>query len=208
MSLLFGLFTVSLAGFIAAIAICERMRRRLNSREDTQVIIKKTFRSALLPVIDISIVALIFGVCFTYIAPISFNPLGLALIIGGFAIFISEFLLNGLLHGLFFNNQIMVNRFSFFGKASNIANEALAQSNNAVPSTLDATRLTFPYYSSMSKYKLDTTGKGAIIATAVIAALLIVCIVLFSVLGFTSSSMFHTEGCLAIKFDGDIFSQT
>ncbi len=208
MSLMFGLFTVALAGFIAAIAICERMKRRLNSREDTQVIIKKTFKGSLLPVTDISIITLIFGVCMTYIAPISFNPMGLALIIGGFAIFISEFLLNGLMHGLFFNNQIMVNNFGMFGKPSNNANEALAQSNMTIPSSLDATRLSLQYYNSMSKKKFDATGKGAIIAVSIIGVLLIVGIILFSVLGFTSSSMFHTEGCLAIKFADNIFEQS
>lgn len=207
MSLLFGLFTMAIAGFIGALCICGRMRRRLKSNEDTQLMIKKTFKKSLLPLVDISIIALVFGVCFTYIAPITLNPLGLVLIIGAFAIFISEYLINGLLHILFFNNQIMINRYAFIGKPSNVANAALAQSNNAIPSTLDATRLEFPYYSGLSKKKLDTTNRSALIAVAVVGALLIVCIILFTVLGYTSSSMFHTSTCVAIKFDGDLLTQ-
>lgn len=198
LSLIFGLFTIAIAGFMAAIAICGRMKRRLNSHEDTQLMIKKTFIKSLLPVIDISIVTLIFGICFTYIAPIMLNPLGLALIIGAFAIFISVYLLNGLLHGLFFNNKIMINKYSFFGKPTNIANEALTQGNIDTPSSLDATKLEFAYYSSMSKKKIDVTNKKALIAVAVIGIILAACIVAFILLDWKSNTIFHTTNCLAI----------
>lgn len=207
LSLLFGLFTVALAGFIAALTICGRMKRRLNSREDTQLIISKTFKKSLLPIMDMSIVTLIFGICFTYIAPIALNSLGLVLIIGAFAIFICVYLLNGLLHGLFFNNRILVNKYQFFGKPSNLASEALAQSNMAVPATLDATKLELPYYSSMSKKKIDATNKKALIAVAVIGALLIVAIIIFTVLGWKSNTMFHTSNCLAIYTTEDVIGQ-
>ncbi|XQP55808.1 MAG: hypothetical protein ACOQNY_00200 [Mycoplasmoidaceae bacterium] len=204
MSMLFGLFTIAIAGFISCLAICGRLRRRLFSREDTQVMINKAFKKSLLPVLDVSIISLIFGVCFIYIAPISLNALGLMLVIGAFANFISIYLFNGLLHGLFFNNRRMINKYQFFGKPSNIANEALTQGHNVVPTTMDATSLQIPFYSSMSHKKIDTTGKKALIAVAIVGALLIASIVLFSVLGFTSSSMFHTESCIVIFTDKDV----
>lgn len=207
MSMLFGLFTIALAGFMSCLAICGRLKRRLFSREDTQVMISKAFKRSLLPVLDISIIALIFGVCFIYIAPISLNALGLMLVIGAFANFISIYLFNGLLHGLFFNNRRMINKYQFFGKPSNIANESLTQGHNIVPTTMDATALQVPFYSSMSQRKIDTTGKKALIAVAIVGVLLIASIVLFSVLGFTSSSMFHTESCIAIFSNDDIISQ-
>lgn len=207
MSLILGLFIAATAMFLGALSICSRMRRRLLSNEDTQLMIKKTFKKSLLPLADISIITLIFGVCFTYIAPISLNALGLVLIIGGFATFISVYLLNGLLHGLFFNNRIMINRFSFFGKPSNVANEALSQGNNNIPVGLDATRLEIPFYSTMSKKKIDATNKRAMIAVIVIGVILIIGIILFSTLGYISPSMFHTSQCLAVQYDGDIFSQ-
>ena len=207
LSLIFGLFIEAIAAFIAALTICGRMKRRLKSNEDTQIIINKTFKKSLLPVVDISVVTLIFGICFTYIAPITLNPLGLVLIIGAFAIFISVFLLNGLLHGLFFNNRILVNRYRFFGKPSNIANEALTQSNMDIPTSLDATRLEFGYYSSMSRKKLDATNKKALIALIVIGILLIACVVAFTVLGWRSNTMFHTTSCLAICTDQDVIGQ-
>lgn len=206
MSMLFGLFTIAIAGFISCLAICGRLRRRLFSREDTQVMINKAFKKSLLPVLDVSIISLIFGVCFIYIAPISLNALGLMLVIGAFANFISIYLFNGLLHGLFFNNRRMINKYQFFGKPSNIANEALTQGHNVVPTTMDATSLQIPFYSSMSHKKIDTTGKKALIAVAIVGALLIASIVLFSVLGFTSSSMFHTESCIVIFTDKDVLS--
>lgn len=206
MALILGMFALSLAGFIACINICGRLKRRLLSNEDTQLMIKKTFKKSLLPITDISVITLIFGVCFTYISPISLNALGVTLIIGAFAIFISIFLLNGLMHGLFFNNKIMVNRFSFFGKPSNVANQALLQSNNDIPTSLDATRLEFAYYSKMSAKKIDTTNRNTLIAVSVVGALLLVAIILFSVLGVANSSMFHTTNCLAIKSEQDVFA--
>ena len=206
MSLLFGLFAIAIVGFMASLAICGRLKRRLNSREDTQVMINKTFKKSLLPILDISIVTLLFGVCFIYIAPISLNSLGLVLTAGAFLVFISVYLINAMLHGLFFNNRIMINKYQFFGKASNIANESLAQSNNAVPASLDATKLEIPYYSSMSKKKIDTTNKKALIAVSVVGGLLIVGIIVFAVLGFTSPTLFHTTSCIAIQYDGDIFA--
>lgn len=207
MSLIFGLFIIAIVGFMAALTICGRMKRRLNSREDTQVIISKTFRKSLLPIVDISVITLVFGVCFTYIAPISLNPMGLVLIIGAFAVFLSIYLLNAIIHGLFFNNKIMVNKFSFFGKPTNIANEMLAQSNMAIPSTMDATKLELPFYSSMSKQKIDATNKRALIAIAVVGGLLIACIIAFSVIGYTSSTMFHSSHCIAILYDDELLTQ-
>lgn len=207
MSLLFGLFALSLVGFMACAAICGRLKRRLNSREDIQVMVNKAFKKSLLPVLDISIVTLIFGVCFLYIAPMSLNALGLVLIAGAFMTFLSVYLLNGLLHGLLFNNRMMINKYQFFGKPSNLANESLAQSNNAIPASLDATKLEIPYYSSMSRRKIDATNKKALIAICVIAGLLVIGIIVFSVVGFTSPTLFHTTTCVAIKFEGDIFAQ-
>lgn len=204
MSLLFGLFTMAMVGFLASLAICGRMKRRLNSHEDTQLIVKKTFKQSLLPITDISVITLIFGVCFTYIAPVALNSLGLVLIIGAFMTFISVYLFNGLLHALLFNNQRTFAKFGFFGKPSNIANEMLYQSNNAVPASMDATRLELAFYSSMSKKKIDSTSKKAMIAVIVVGALLVVGIIIFSVLGFTSSTMFHTSNCLAINTDQDV----
>ena len=165
------------------------------------------FKKSLLPVVDVSVVTLLFGICFLYIAPIALNSFGLALVIGSLMTFICVYLLNGLLHILFFNNQIMVNRFGFFGKPSNEANEALSQSNMRIPSSLDATRLEFPYYNKMSNKKIDTTGKKALIAVIVIGVILVVAIILFNVLGFTSSSLFHTESCLAIKTSEDVIAR-
>ncbi|XQP54913.1 MAG: hypothetical protein ACOQNV_02135 [Mycoplasmoidaceae bacterium] len=208
MSLLFGLFALSIVGFMASVAICGRLKRRLYSREDTQVMVNKAFKRSLLPVLDISIVTLIFGICFIYIAPISLNALGLVLIAGAFMIFLSVYLLNGLLHGLFFSNSLMINKYQFFGKPSNLANESLAQSNNAIPASLDATKLEIPYYSSMSRRKIDVTNKKALIAICVIAGLLVIGIIVFSVVGFTSPTLFHTTTCISIKFDGDIFAQS
>lgn len=204
MSLLFGLFTMAMAGFLASLVICGRMKRRLNSHEDTQLIVKKTFKQSLLPITDISVITLIFGLCFTYIAPVALNSLGLVLIIGSFAIFINVYLFNGLLHILFFNNQLTFAKFGFFGKPSNIANEMLYQSNSAIPASMDATRLDLAFYSSMSKKKIDSTGKKAMIAVIVVGVLLIAGIIVFSVLGFTSSTMYHTSNCLAIKTDQDV----
>ncbi|MCQ3907387.1 MAG: hypothetical protein MJ219_01135 [Mycoplasmoidaceae bacterium] len=208
MSLLIGLFTMAIAGFMAALAVCGRMKRRLQSHEDTQLMIKKTFKKSLLPVIDVSIITLIFGVCLTYIAPISLNALGLVIITGSFMIFLSEYLLNGLLHILFFNNTIMINRFAFFGKPSNIANEALTQGHNIVPMGMDATKLELPFYSSMSSKRIDDTGKRALIAVCVAGGLLLVGIILFSVIGYTSSTMFHTSHCIAIYYDGNLLDQS
>lgn len=204
MALLFGLFTLSVIGFMACLTICGRMKRRLKSREDTQMMVNKTFKKSLLPILDISVITLIFGVCFIYLAPISLNPLGLILTIGAFAIFISVYLLNGLLHVLLFNNRAMINKYQFFGKPSNVANEMLAQSNNAVPSSMDATKLELAYYSSMSKRKLDVTSKKALIALAVVGIILIAGIVVFNILGFTNSSIFHTPSCIAVFYDGDL----
>lgn len=207
MSLLFGMFTMAIVGFMACLAICERMRRRLHSREDTQLMIKKTFRKSLLPIVDFSVITLIFGVCFTYIAPISLNQLGIVLITGSFATFISIFLLNAALHGLFFNNNYLVNKYVFFGKPSNRANELLTQNNSLVPSSLDATKLEFQYYSTLSTKRIDATNKKALIAVAVVGGLLVVAIVLFLTIGYTSTTMFQTQACVAIKFDGDLFQQ-
>lgn len=208
MALLIGLFTMSLAMFLASLVICGRMRRRLNSNEDTQLMIKKTFRKSLLPIVDISVITLIFGVCFTYIAPIGLNALGLVLIIGAFATFISIYLLNGALHGLFFNNSRMIGKFGFFGKPTNVANEMLAQKNAMVPVSMDATKLELAYYSKMGYKKIDATNKKALIAVAVIGALLIVGIIVFSVLGIANSNMYHTDGCLAIQYGDDLLSQS
>ncbi|MCQ3908293.1 MAG: hypothetical protein MJ200_01755 [Mycoplasmoidaceae bacterium] len=205
MSLIFGLFTMSIVGFLASLAICGRLKRRLKSREDTQVMIKKAFKTSLLPVVDVSIITLIFGICFTYIAPIALNAFGLVLVSGAFMTFISVYLINGLLHALFFNNRIMINKYQFFGKPSNIANEALAQSNNAIPASLDATKLDIPYYSSISRKKIDATNKKALIAICVVGGLLLAGIIVFSVLGFTSPTLFHTTTCVAIQYDGNIF---
>ena len=207
MSLLIGLFTMAIAGFVASLAICGRIKRRLFSHEDTQLMIKKTFKKSLLPVVDVTVLTLIFGVCMTYIAPISLNALGLILIAGSFMTFISLYLINGLLHILFFNNQIMVNKYQFFGKPSNIANEALTQGHNIVPTGMDATKLEIPFYSSMSKKKIDDTGKKALIAACVVGGLLIAAIIVFSVLGYTSSNMYHTSHCVAIYYDEDLLAQ-
>ncbi|MBQ0045588.1 MAG: hypothetical protein KBS35_01715 [Mycoplasma sp.] len=204
MSLLFGLFTLAVIGFMASLTICGRMKRRLRSHEDTQVMISKTFKKSLLPMADISVITLIFGVCFIYIAPISLNSLGLVLTIGAFLTFISVYLFNGLLHILFFNNKAMIGKYQFFGKPSNKANEMLAQSNNAVPVSMDATRLELPYFSTMSKKKIDATGKRALIALCVVAVLLIAGIIVFSVLGFTSASIFHTTNCIMVRYEGDL----
>lgn len=201
MSMLFGFFTISIAAFMACLAICGRMKRRLHSNEDTQVMIKKTFKSSLLPIVDISIISLIFGVCFIYIAPISLNALGLVLVTGAFAIFISIYLLNALLHGIFFNNQLMFGRYQFFGKPTNIANEALTQGNNAVPTTMDATKLQIPYYSSMSQKRIDVTGKKALIAIVAVAIILAGAVVAFTIIGYTSPKMFHTTSCIVIFDD-------
>ena len=203
MALLLGLFTMSLAMFIASLAICGRMRRRLNSNEDTQLIIKKTFRKSLLPIVDISVITLIFGICFTYIAPIGLNALGLVLIVGSFATFLCIYLLNALLHGLFLNNKMMIGRFEFFGRPTNYANEMLAQKNAMVPVSMDATRLELPYYSKMGYKKIDITNKKALISVIVVGVLLLAGIIVFSVLGIASSGMYHTDGCLAIKYAGD-----
>lgn len=207
MSLLLGLFTMAIAGFIASLAVCGRMKRRLLSHEDTQLMIQKTFKKSLLPVVDVTVLTLIFGVCMTYIAPMSLNALGLVLIAGSFMTFISLYLINGLLHILFFNNQWLVNKYIFFGKPSNIANEALTQGHNSVPLGMDATKLEIPFYSSMSKKRIDDTGRRALIAVSVVGGLLLVAIILFSVLGYTSSNMYHTTYCVAIKFGDDLFSQ-
>lgn len=203
MSLIFGMFVLATISFMACLVIGGRIKRRLNSREDTQLMIKKGFMKSLLPITDISVITLIFGVCVTYIAPIGLNALGLVLITGAFAIFISIFLLNGLIHGLFFNNNIMVNKYAFFGKPTNVANDALQQSNALVPAGMDATKLEFPYYSSMSLKKIDSTNKRALIAVSVIGGLLIAGIIVFCVLGFTSSSMFHTSSCIAVNISKD-----
>lgn len=208
MALLIGLFTMSLAMFLASLVICGRMRRRLNSNEDTQLMIKKTFRKSLLPIVDISVITLIFGVCFTYIAPIGLNALGLVLIIGAFATFISIYLLNGALHGLFFNNSRMIGKFGFFGKPTNVANEMLAQKNAMVPVSMDATKLELAYYSKMGYKKIDATNKKALIAVAVIGVILIVGIIVFSILGIANSNMYHTDGCLAIQYGDDLLSQS
>ncbi|MCQ3915754.1 MAG: hypothetical protein MJ195_03425, partial [Mycoplasmoidaceae bacterium] len=69
-----------------------------------------------------------------------------------------------------------------------------------------ATKLEIPYYSSMSKKKIDTTNKKALIAVSVVGGLLIVGIIVFAVLGFTSPTLFHTTSCIAIQYDGDIFA--
>ncbi|MCQ3915753.1 MAG: hypothetical protein MJ195_03420, partial [Mycoplasmoidaceae bacterium] len=70
-----------------------------------------------------------------------------------------------------------------------------------------ATKLEIPYYSSMSKKKIDTTNKKALIAVSVVGGLLIVGIIVFAVLGFTSSTLFHPVATFAIKFDGNLLSQ-
>ncbi|MCQ2747863.1 MAG: hypothetical protein MJ223_01095 [Mycoplasmoidaceae bacterium] len=207
MPLIIGMFALAIVGFMGCLAICGRMRRRLNSNEDTSLMIRKTFKKSLLPLVDISFITLIFGICLTYIAPITYNPLGVVLICGSFAIFISIYLINAMLHGLFFNNRIMVNRFEFFGKPTNLANQMLSQGNANIPSSLDATNLTLPYFSTMSKKKIDATGKKALIAIIIVALALVAGIVFFTLLGFVSSEMFHTTTCVSIKFDGDLLAQ-
>ncbi len=207
MSFLFGLFTLSLIGFMTALGICERMKRRLNSNEETNVMIKKTFRKSLLPMVDFSVITLLFGICFTYIAPASLNILGLILIIGGFALFIIMYLLNGGLHLLIFKNSITTNRFDLFGKRSNLANQALSQGNNLVPSSLDTGRLEFDYYSSMSKKNIKLFDKKTFIALAVLVGVLIVGVVLFSVFGLTTNALFRTSAQVLINYDGDLINE-
>ena len=208
MSLIIGLFTMAIAGFMAALMVCGRMKRRLYSHEDTQLMIRKTLKKSLLPVVDITVLTLIFGICITYVAPMTLNALGLILVAGSFMMFGSMYLINGLLHILFFNNQIMVNKYHFFGKPSNVANEALTQGNNIVPTGMDATKLEIPFYSYMSKKRIDDTGKKALIAVSVAGALLIAAIVVFSVLGYTSSKMYHTSYCVAFYYEGDLLAQS
>lgn len=207
MPFLFGLFTLSLIGFMAALGICERMKRKLNSNEDTQVIVNKTFKKSLLPLVDFSIITLLFGICFTYIAPASLNILGLILIIGGFALFIIMYLMNGGLHLLLFKNSITNNRHNLFGKKTNLANQALTQGNNLVPSSVDTGKLEFDYYSSMSRKNIKLFDKRTFIALAVLVGILIVGIVIFSVFGLTTNTLFHTPAQVMIYYDGDLLSQ-
>ena len=85
LSLVFGLFALALVGSLICLGICEKIKRRLRSNEDTHLMVKKTFKSSLLPVCDLSLISLIFGICITYIAPIAMNMLGVSLIVGSFA---------------------------------------------------------------------------------------------------------------------------
>lgn len=204
MSLLFGLFIMGIVMFMAASIICGRMKRRLQSGEDTNVIVNKTFKKSLWPLIDISVIVLAFGVCFTYIAPMSLNSLGLILIIGAFATFIGMFLFNGLLHQLFFKNRIAFNKFGVFGSPSNKANEALMQGQMNIPNSLDATRLEFGCYSVMSKTKLSAVNIRSIIALSVLGAVLIVGMVLFGVFGWAANGLFNSSVCIAIYSESDL----
>lgn len=200
LSLLFGLFIMSIAGFITALGICSVMKRRLLSNEDTQLIVAKTFKKSLWPAADTSIMALIFGIMFTYIAPLGLNPLGLALIVGSFANFIGTYLFNGLLHALWFNNKITIGHLGWFGKGhSNVATQALMQGSKFVPTTMDATKLEFQHYSKISNTNIKVTNKASMIACIVVGALLIASIVTFCVLGIAQSSMFRASNCLMIS---------
>ena len=199
MSLLIGLFIMSIAGFIAAMSIGERIRRRLNSNEDPILIVNKGFKKSLWPLVDISVITLIFGVCFIYLAPIGLNQLGLALIAGAFMTFISMFLINGLLHLLLFNNNLMMSRLSFIGKGSNKANEALSQGSNLVPSSLDATRLEYGYYNRLSTKKIGIINKKAWIIIGILLAVLISGLVCFGIFGYKDQSLFHYAGLVSFE---------
>jgi len=200
MALMFGMLGMSLIGFMAAMAICGRMKRRLLSNEDTRTIVSKTFGKSVWPVADISIIALLFGICFTYIAPLGLNPLGLVLIVGGFMNFLSMFLLNGLFHVMWFNNAVTMGHYGWFGKHSNVAIEALSQSNPQVPKTFDATKLGFANYSRLStKLNSKVTNRATWISLIFVFALLIAGIVLFCIYGIARPTMYHTSNCLVIQ---------
>ncbi len=207
MTFLFGMFTLSLLGFMTALGICERMKRRLKSNEDTNLIVNKTFKKSLFPTLDLSIVSLLFGICFTYIAPTNLNILGLVLIAGAFMIFLIMYMLNGGLHLLFFNNKINRNSFKLLGQNSNEANQALYQGNNLVPSSLDTSKLEFSYYSSMSKKNIKLFSKQTFIMLLVLLAILIGGIVLFSIFGFVTQRLFHTPATIVIKWGDDLLTQ-
>lgn len=207
MSFLFGMFGLSILGFMAALGICNRMRRRLNSNEEPLVILSKTFKKSLMPTVDISVATLIFGICFTYIAPISLNILGLILIIGAFAIFLIMYLFNAAMHLLFFNNSININKLNLFGKKTNDANIAISQGNHLVPSSLDATKLELDYYSSMSRKNIKMFSKETLILLIVLIGILVTGMVLFGVFGFANSKLFHSNACIAIYYDDTLLSQ-
>jgi len=208
MSTLIGLFAVAIIGFVTCLGICGRIKRRLNSNEDTQVIVVKAFKKSLFPTLDFSIISLVFGICLTYIAPISLNVFGLLLIVGAFANFAITYLLNGGIQLLLFKNQLTYNKFNLFGKPSNKANEELRQGNMLVPSSLDASKLNFDYYSKANSRRIDLFTKKTWISLAVIAGVFVLGMILLGVLGFVTKSMFHSSTCVALYYTkGDLLSQ-
>jgi len=199
MSLLFGLFVMSMVGFIAALAMCGRIKRRICSNEDTSVAVIKGLKKSLWPLVDISFITLLFGICFTYIAPMNLNQLGVSLIVGGFATFISMYLINGLLMLLFFNNGLTMNKFIFLGRPNNKANEALAQSNSYVPASMDATKLEFAFYDKLSTTKFGLINWKTFIVVIALAILMIIGIVVFSIMGLANNTLFHSSMCIYIN---------
>jgi len=199
MSLLFGLFVMSMVGFIAALSMCGRIRRRLCSNEDTSVAVIKGLKKSLWPLVDISVITLLFGICFTYIAPLNLNQLGVSLIVGGFATFISMYLINGLLMLLFFNNGLTMNKFVFLGRPNNKANEALAQSNSYVPASMDATKLEFAFYDKLSTTKFGLINWKTFIIVIALAIIMIIGIIVFSIMGLANNTLFHSSMCVFIN---------
>jgi len=207
MATLIGLFAVAIIGFVTCLGICGRIKRRLNSNEDTQVMIVKGFKKSLFPTLDFSIISLIFGICLTYIAPMSLNVFGILLVVAAFANFLITYLLNGAIQLLIFKNQLTLNKFKLFGKPSNKANEELRQGNMQVPSSIDASKLGFDYYSSMGVKKTNLFTKKTWIILIVLGAVFITGFVLLGVMGFVTQSMFHSSQCIAIYCSDDLLKQ-
>lgn len=207
-SFLFGMLIMSLASLVSAIVIGEKIKRKLASNNDVPTSISKGLISSFSPILDISFICFIFGICLTYIAPTSLNPMGVALIFGGFAIFVVMFLINSLiLLGLFFN-EIMLQKFMFLAKPSNKAIEALNQSQGFVPTTLDTTKLQFSFYNKFTFKKFSLINKNTIYVIIGLVVLLVIGIIIFGIFGISSNVLFRVSHCLMLANVPDKFNNS
>lgn len=198
-SFLFGMLIMSLASFITAVVIGEKIKRKLASNNDVPTSVSKGLISSFSPILDISFICFVFGICLTYIAPISLNPMGVSLIFGGFAIFVVMFLVNSLILLALFFNEIMLQKFVFLGKPSNKAVDALSQKQNFIPATLDATKLQFSFYNNFSFKKFSLINKSSLYINIGLLVILIIGMIIFGIFGISHNNLFSVSHCLVLS---------